>query len=207
MRPGRAHRIQTEDYLAGDAPFVFMHVNGFSEAGQENEFMPGYHSHNFYFDAVELLEIGAILRLHDLLFDYKTVMHKIVNKFLGSTLGREQAMYFLEYAAYMSGVDVNCREVWSFDSYAMLAEEFVAGFSRLQDESKVGKMFDKIYKECLKIRSQNEFVGDEAISMLGKLYDQKRHYDNQLNQAELIWEGPLPMYLALNDSPAFRTVQ
>ncbi len=209
MRSGKTCKIQIEDYLAGDAPFVFMHVQGFNAIHQENEFMSGYHERNFYFDAVELLEAGAILRRTDLLYDYKTAMQKIVNKFLGSSFGREQAMYFLEYAAYMSGVDVKCRDNWSFHEYRILAEEFVAGFNRLQDEGRVGKMFDKVYKECLKIRSQNEYTGDSAINMLDNLYNTTLpgRPGSELNNAELIWEGPLPLYLALNDSPAFRAVE
>jgi len=202
MRTGRTCKIQVEDYLAGDAAFVFMHVGAFSEIHQENQFMTGYNHRNFYFDAVELIEMGAILRHHDLLFEYKKVMCSIVNNFLGSNLDRNQTAYFLEYAAYMSGVDVNCRDSWSFDCYRELADNFIAGLSRLQGEHRLGEMFDKVYKKCLKIRAQNEHVGDKAISMLESMYDHRN-----LSNVEIIWEGPLPTYLALHDSPAFRTAQ
>lgn len=211
MRSGKTCKIQIEDYLAGDAPFVFMHIQGFNEIHQENEFMSGYNTRNFYFDAVELIELGAILRDHDLLYKYKQAIQKETNKAIRKyyyvNWDREQTAKFIEYAAYQCGVDVKCRDTWVLTGFSPLANDFRHALERLQAEHKVGEMFDKIYKECLRIRGQHELVGSEAIDMVEKLHNEKYPVGNKISNAELIWEGPLPVYLALHDSPAFKAVR
>ncbi len=196
MNTSNKRGVEVVDYLVGDAEFVYMHVTDINE--KLDEFNRGVMAKSFYFDAVELIRSGAILRTGDLYAYYTYIVRDSVNSLLGKNYSLSEAKQFVRYA--VASVEELFFEPtpdsWFFKHEAEIEKEV----QHVLDNGILDSMFKLIRERGVEVRNQNEYLGEDAISMMAGL-------GSRLQFVELIWEGPLPLYLALNDSPAFRTAE
>lgn len=193
-RVGKSHGLFPIDYLAGDSVFVFNRVVKDSSAEpsrylQDPRFFAlGY----FVFDAFELVDLGAVVRGADNIERYHECAGYVLDEISQETGLSSRAL--IDYILVRRGADATSNE----DTWVGKNKRNYASWYRSQSHGYIDNIINRV-SECLDdVRRNTDKTGQDALDELNAAWLQ-----GSLGNLEILWEGPMPITLALPDSSIF----
>jgi hypothetical protein len=197
-RVDKSHGLYPIDYLAGDSVFVFNRVikDSSTEPSRylyDPRFFPlGY----FVFDAFELVDLGAVVRSQDNIEQYHECAGHVLDEISQETGLSSRAL--IDYILVRRGAEAES----NIDIWVGKSKRNYASWYRSQSHGYIDNIIRRV-AECLDdVCMKTDKTGQDAMDELNAAWLQ-----GSLSNLEILWEGPMPITLALPDSSIFALVR